>query len=271
MSGEFFAQPRRPAHRMGKRWEVRFMPIIYLSPSTQENNYYVNGGTEEQYMNLLADKMVPYLDASGIRYVRNTPGMTAASSIAASNAGNYDLHLALHSNAAPEGKYGQVRGILVFYYPGSQPGQRAATIMANNLKAIYPLPNLVQTRATTTIGEVRRVRAPSAFLELGYHDNLEDANWIKANLDATARNLVLSLTDFFDLPFLTPEPSRAGRVDVEWGVLNIRSRPDFNAAILAQAPDGALLTILNGSGGWYLVNYKGTIGYAKDDFVILNG
>ena len=59
------------------------MPIIYLSPSTQENNYYVTGGTEEAYMNLLADKMVPYLDASGIRYVRNTPDMTAASSIAA--------------------------------------------------------------------------------------------------------------------------------------------------------------------------------------------
>lgn len=35
------------------------MPIIYLSPSTQEKNEYVNGGTEEQYMNLLADKMVP--------------------------------------------------------------------------------------------------------------------------------------------------------------------------------------------------------------------
>ena len=116
------------------------MPIIYLSPSTQEKNEYVNGGTEEQYMNLLADKMVPYLDASGIRYVRNTPEMTAASSIAASNRGNYDLHLALHSNAAPEGQYGQVRGILVFYYPGSQEGERAATIIANNLKEIYPLP-----------------------------------------------------------------------------------------------------------------------------------
>ena len=70
------------------------MPIIYLSPSTQERNYYVTGGTEEQYMNQLADLMVPYLDASGIRYTRNTPSMTAASSIAASNSGNYDLHLA---------------------------------------------------------------------------------------------------------------------------------------------------------------------------------
>ena len=32
---------------MGKNQEVSPMPIIYLSPSTQENNYYVNGGTEE--------------------------------------------------------------------------------------------------------------------------------------------------------------------------------------------------------------------------------
>ncbi|MEG0756187.1 MAG: peptidoglycan hydrolase, partial [Oscillospiraceae bacterium] len=83
------------------------MPIIYLSPSTQQDNLYVNGGSEEQWMNRLADAMVPYLNSTGIQYSRNTPDMTAASSIKASNAGNYDLHLALHSNAAPEGKYGQ--------------------------------------------------------------------------------------------------------------------------------------------------------------------
>ena len=92
------------------------MPIIYLSPSTQENNLYVSGGSEEYWMNRLADDMVPFLDSSGIQYSRNTPDMTAASSIAASNHGNYDLHLALHSNAAPEAIYGQVRGIIVFYY-----------------------------------------------------------------------------------------------------------------------------------------------------------
>ena len=106
------------------------MPIIYLSPSTQEGNYYVNGGTEEEWMNRLADAMVPYLNSCGIRYTRNTPEMTAASSIRASNAGSYDLHLALHSNAAPEGRYGEERGIIAFYYPGSVGGQRAAELIA---------------------------------------------------------------------------------------------------------------------------------------------
>ena len=246
------------------------MPIIYLSPSTQENNYFVNGGTEEQYMNLLADKMIPYLDASGIRYVRNTPSMTALSSIAASNAGNYDLHLALHSNAAPEGRYGSARGSIAFFYPGSVKGQQAAQIIADNLKAIYPNPNKVRAEATTAIGEVRRVRAPSVFLELAFHDNVEDANWIKNNLDAIARNLVLSLTEYFGIPFFESEENLSGTVDVSWGVLNIRSRPAAGAPILAQAPDGAYLKIINRSDGWYLVDYNGTIGYANGDFITLN-
>ena len=245
------------------------MPIIYLSPSTQENNYYVTGGSEEQWMNRLADAMEPYLTASGIRYVRNTPEMTAASSIRASNAGNYDLHVALHSNAAPEGQYGSARGIIVFYFPGSSEGQRAAIIMADNLKSIYPLPNLVRAESTVTIGEVRRVRAPSVFLEIGYHDNPDDAAWVTSNLDSIARNLVLSLTEYFSLPFLEPRPSQQAIVDVSWGTLNIRDRPNRSAPILANAADGTPLTVLNEWQGWYLVRLNGILGWASSNFVTL--
>ena len=35
------------------------MPRIYLSPSTQEGNFYVTGGTEESYLNRIADEMEP--------------------------------------------------------------------------------------------------------------------------------------------------------------------------------------------------------------------
>lgn len=245
------------------------MPIIYLSPSTQENNLYVNGGTEEEWMNRLADAMIPYLDASGIQYSRNTPDMTAGSSIRASNAGTYDLHLALHSNASAPQNYGQTRGIIVFYYPGSTRGRRAAEIMADNLKDIYPLPNRVRAEGTTSIGEVRLTRAPSVFLELGYHDNPDDATWVKNNLDRIAQNLVLSLTEYFGIPFLYPQNSRQGVVDVSWGYLNIRSRPTTSAPVIAKAYDGARLTILNQYQDWYLVSFDGTEGYANSNFVTL--
>lgn len=220
-------------------------------------------------MNRLADAMVPYLVSSGIQYDRNTPQMTAASSIAASNRGRYDLHLALHSNAAPEGRYGQVRGIIVYYYPGSVQGRRAAEIVAENLKAIYPLPNLVRAEPTTAIGEVRRVRAPSVFIELGYHDNADDATWIKGNLDPIARNIVLSLTEYFGIPFLTPVPPQNAVVDVSWGYLNIRSRPEVGAPVIAKAYDGARLIVINQWQNWYLVRFDGVVGYASQDFVTL--
>ena len=245
------------------------MPILYLSPSTQEENLYVNGGTEAQWMNRLADAMEPYLSAAGIRVVRNTPDMSAVSSIRASNAGNYDLHLALHSNAAPEGRYGQVRGVLVFYYPGSVKGREAAQLIADNLKTVYPLPDKVRTESTTSIGEVRRVRAPAVFLELGYHDNPDDASWVKQNLDAIARSIVLALTEYFGLPFLEPMRPKQAVVDVSWGALNIRDRPDLSAPVIARAYDGARLTVLGQWQGWYSVRFGDVLGWASSDFITL--
>lgn len=244
------------------------MPSIYLSPSTQEFNEYVNGlGTEEEWMNRLADAMEPQLTASGILFTRNTPDMTAASSIQASNAGSYDLHLALHTNASGAGQEGRNRGILAFYYPGSPRGQRAAEFFVDGLKAIYPLPALVRTEPTTTIGEVRRTRAPAVLLELGFHDNPEDAQWIVTHIDAMAESLVLSLTEYFGLPFFPASTPQRGEVRVELGVLDVYARPNYDAALVAQLYDGAQVTVVNEYYGWYLLRFGDQVGYADARFV----
>ena len=177
------------------------MPIIYLSPSTQENNYYVTGGTEEYYMNLLADAMVPYLISNGIQYVRNTPDMTAGSSIRQANRGNYDLYLALHSNAAPPELEGKIKGPDVYYYQYSEKGKRAAGIIADNLKKIYPEPGLVDTVPNTTLAELTKTNAPAVLVELAYHDNPQDEVWITNNIEGIARNLAQSVCEYFGVPF----------------------------------------------------------------------
>ena len=247
------------------------MPIIYLSPSTQEYNLFYDGdGSEEYYMNLVADAMEPYLTASGIEYVRNTPDMTAASSIRASNAGEYDVHLALHSNAAPPQLSGQMRGSDAYYYPQSQRSRRLADIIVANLKAIYPLADRVSARPTTSIGEVTRTRAPAVLVELAYHDNAEDAAWIRNNIGLIARNLVLSLTEYFGIPFIEPQPVQTATVEIENGNLNIRQQPSLSAPVVGQAPDGARLEVLGSWDGWYVVRYGTVEGYVRSEFVILN-
>lgn len=181
------------------------MPSLFLSPSVQEFNPYISGlGSEEFYMNQIADAMEPYLTASGITFTRNNPNETLAQAIALSNAGNYDFHLALHSNAASPNLTGQLKGPDIYYYATSTPGRQAAEIFQENLKVIYPDPNVVNIIPNTSLGELRLVRATSNLIELAYHDNIDDALWIANNVNLIARTLVLALTEYFGIPFVEP-------------------------------------------------------------------
>jgi len=245
------------------------MPIVYLSPSTQENNYYVTGGTEEQYMNLLCDQVIPYLNASGIAFTRNDRTLSAGDAIRQANDGYYELYVALHSNAAPEGQYGTKRGCEVYYYRYGQNSRRAARIFVDSLKTVYPLPENVIMIPTTTLGEVSRSRAPAVLLEIGFHDNVSDANWIKNNLPAIARAVAGGILQYFGLPLVRPQQPQSARVSLTSGTLNIRARPDTNSRILASAPNGSPITVLGVTGNWYVVRYGSVTGYAVSRFINL--
>ena len=240
------------------------MPIIYLSPSTQEFNPYSGGGNEEKYMNLIADAMEPYLVSSGIRFVRNSPDMTAASSIAQSNMGNYDLHFAIHSNASSGGN---ARGVEAYYYPSSAQGKRFAEILVRNLQLIYPLPNATRIVPTTSLGEVRRTKAPSVLLEVAYHDNPLDAEWIRNNVEAIAQNLVLSLTEYFGIPFNYPQPIYVTTVATRGSNLNVRYTPSATSAIVGSIPNGSEVTVYATLPDWSLVGYNQTVGYVRNSFL----
>ena len=177
------------------------MPRVYLSPSLQEYNLYVNGGTEEEITNLIADAMEPYLLASGIEFTRNRPEMSLGEAIAASNEGNYDLHFAIHSNAAPESLAGKLQGVDAYYFYNSPYGREMADIVTENMKQVYPDGEKVQSVATATLRELRRTNAPAVLVEVGYHDNIEDAQWIKENIDQIAKALAKSIADYFGVPF----------------------------------------------------------------------
>lgn len=180
------------------------MPRIYLSPSLQEYNTYVNGGTEEEITNAIADAMEPYLMAMGIEFVRNRPEMTLGEAIADSNSGDFDFHLAIHSNAAPESMAGRLMGPDVYYFSSSPYGREMAEIIADEFRAIYPDPEKVDSVPTTTLRELRRTNAPSALMEVAYHDNPEDAAWIKDNIQLIAEALSRSLARYFRIPFAEP-------------------------------------------------------------------
>ena len=243
------------------------MPFVFLSPSTQEWNKYATQGNEEVYMNRLADKMEPYMLASGISFTRNDPQRNVTGAIEDSNAGNYDVHFALDSNAGGGEYAGKLRGIDVYYSPYSTYSRQLAVITANNLQPIYPIPSKVNTLPTTSLAEVTRTKAVAVLAELGYHDNVQDEKWLKQNLDIIARTLVQSLCDYFGIPLVEPQPVRVGVVATDGSNLNLRKFPSTAGEIIGKIPNGAQMNVYGQTGNWYVVKYGETVGYVSSDYV----
>jgi N-acetylmuramoyl-L-alanine amidase len=251
------------------------MYIVYLSPSTQEFNPYATEGNEELYMNILADKLEPYLRSSGIKYVRNDRNRPVSDAIAESNKGNYDIHLALHTNAGGDNFAGVLRGIDIYYDPDNVDSRRLATIIANNLQYIYPLEDKSRALPTDYLGEVLRTKAVAVLCELGYHDNLKDERWLKENLDSIARTLAQSLCDYFGIPLVEPTITRYGTVVTNgYSNLNVRNYPSIEATVIGTIPNSANVTIYGTyqtapDDVWYVVEYDGIIGYSNAYYIVV--
>lgn len=156
------------------------------------------------------------------------------------------------------------RASSIYYRPGSSQNailsQRFANIVAEELKKIYPNPQRVNARPTDTLAEVLQTNSPAVLIEVAYHDNLQDAQWIQQNIQPIAESIVRALTTYFGIPFAMPQPVRTGIVETGGANLNIRSMPTTNSTIVALAPNGAELSIYSESessdGKWYAVRYK---------------
>lgn len=243
------------------------MPSVYLSPSTQEFNRTLSGRSEEYYANLIADAMIPYLESSGIRYGRNTRNMTALTSARQANNGNYDFYLAIHSNASGENTPGQSSGAEIYYYPGSKDGRRAANIFADNYKQIYLSPDNIRIIPSSNLIELNRTRMPAILFEVAYHDNYRDFNWMTNNINRIARNLAMSVAEYFYIPFIAPNTFASGTVITRSGNLNVRSGPSVNSDLIGSLKNGDKVRITEYENGWLKIRYGNSSGFVNSKFI----
>lgn len=178
------------------------MPTVFINPSNQEDNRYVNGGNEEEYMNLIADAMVPYLRASGIQFERSNPWEPLSEVIERANHEQIDLFLSLQSASAPPELSGALQGPDIYYFVYNPRGKTAAQLIAENLNTIYPKPGRIMVVPNKSLRVLRDIHPVSVLANIGYHDNAEDAQWIRDNINAIAKQLVLSIAEYLKTPFV---------------------------------------------------------------------
>ena len=248
------------------------MPTVFLSPSLQEFNEYVTGnGSEARFMQQLAEDMIPGLLLNGIAFRRSGAGDTVQSAIDKSNAYGPDLHIALHSNAAPTGLQGRLQGPEIYYFKDSERGRRAAENIGTYLAQVYPYADVTEIiPADDELAELRRTKAPAVFIETAYHDNPQDAAWIETNLQSIANAIVHGVTEYFDLPYTDPTTFQTATVQIDSGSLNLRAAPSMQSAIIGKLQDGESVVALRRQGEWTFVLTAKGAGYAASRYLSLS-
>lgn len=178
------------------------MPKIYISPSTQQNNRGAgNYGTEESRMNQIADVVVPLLKYNGFTVYRNKPSMSLQQAVTDSNSKNVDAHVAIHSNA------GGGRGTEVYYT--SSNGKSLASDLYKYIEPLTPTADR-GVKQTNRLYELNRTEATAALIEVAFHDNRDDAQFIINNISSIGEAIAKGICDYFNEKFKKPGSQNSG-------------------------------------------------------------
>ncbi len=181
------------------------MAKIYLSPSSQHENPYAYGGTNEAAQCMeIALAAADALKRSGFEV--SVGGGTMYQRVPESNRWGADLHVAIHTNAAN----GKTTGTRCYAWKTGGDGFRAAQAIFNVLAPITPgvSEGVFEQRGWY---EIKNTKAPCAYVECEFHDVPETAKWIVEHTTDIGEAIAQGICNFYGVTFtpkvVAPDPA----------------------------------------------------------------
>lgn len=172
---------------------------IFISPSDQRRNLYAVGDTNEaEQCGRIGQKCKAALERCGFETmtVQYEP---MSSKCAKSDAFGADLHLPIHTNAFD----GKVAGTRMICYDLKGEGYRASKAIFDRLAPITPGTS-ENVSANPQLYEIRVPRAPTAYVEVDFHDNPQAARWIIDHPEEIGEALCHGVCDYFNVEYVAP-------------------------------------------------------------------
>ena len=190
---------------------------IYISPSSQPTNTYAVGNTNEQEQcRKIAAELEAVLDRCGFDSKAGLSG-TMYTRVEESNAMGADLHLPIHTNACD----GKVAGLRIFVYQKGGEAEKIAKAIDAELAPITPGTS-DGISVQTGLYEVNSSKAICVYLEVGFHDNKEEAQWIIDHTEDIAVAIAKGLCNHYGVQYVAekePEKEEAeAKADVFYRV-----------------------------------------------------
>lgn len=187
------------------------MASVYISASTQEHNLgKLDFGTEEQRMNQIADVVEILLKKHDVTVFRNKPTMTLGETVADSNRVKPNIHLAIHSNAMGVDN-SKARGCECYCHRFGGEGEKLARLVYDEISLITPTSDRGVREGINHYGpnkpmyETAKTNAPACLCETAFHDNVEDAKWMVANITLIGTAYARAILKYFNIQFKVDE------------------------------------------------------------------
>ena len=178
------------------------MSKVYLSPSCQYDNAYAYGNTTEAVQCIkIANACKTALERSGIS-VKMPSDNSLVNRCAESDKWGADLHVPIHTNAFNK----KTTGTRVYYYDGSTKGYNAAKAIYSVLAPFTPGTS-ESVSANNGLLEVNRPTAPTAYVEVDFHDVPSIAKWIIENTTAIGEKIAQGICKHFGITYKTATSS----------------------------------------------------------------
>ena len=170
---------------------------IYISPSDQTGNVYAYGNTNEAVQcRKIATHLVKALERCGFEAKTNLE-KDMYGRVAESDAWGAALHIPIHTNAFD----GTVKGTRMFCYDTKNNGYKACKAIIGTLAPITPGES-DGISARPGLYEVKAAVAPTAYVEVAFHDNAEEAKWIVEHIEDIAEAICKGVCNFYGVPYV---------------------------------------------------------------------
>lgn len=194
------------------------MADVYLSPSAEHyNEGYGNYGTEERRMNLIANVVEYELQRIGISTARNSPDMALTEIVAESNANNPKVHVAIQSQSSDA----SMRGSQIYFFKAGSNGERLASDIFSFLSEVTPTEDIGISDGSVVYGglgfyELRKTRAPAVIVNVGFHDNPLDADFIINNIYEIGVAIAKGIAQYLGVPYTSDSEDNTQRLRAEY-------------------------------------------------------
>lgn len=176
---------------------------IYFSPSDQTRNTYAVGNTNEaaqcRQIALYAVEAAKRCGFDAITDAVSGGDDAMDKRIQQSNDWGADVHIPIHTNAFN----GQVMGTRMFCYDTSGEGYKLCKAIMDTLSPITPGES--DNITAKHYDEVLYANAPTVYIEVGFHDNNVEAQWIIDHKREIAEAIVKGLCNYYGVAYVTPD------------------------------------------------------------------